>query len=332
MMSHSYQPSPFIDAAAVEAWDAWFRWRDHGQLRDVSIDATWQRIATSLAAAETDSVNARTQQILGAISQWRLVLDERLLSTLGTGRGALIDDPVAVLNAAAFVSTGDSTEAAFDFAMLHEVAGLALRCLDNAAILLPAAGLSQNLRIGLIGVADALALLATPFDSAAGRACAAAMARALAEGCLAANIQLAAQRGAQSVCNEALLDILHRRAMPAELLASANQHGLRYRQLTAITAHPRLALFANNVSDALDPMPQRATKSNSRTEVLNTPVVVSIEAQLELRGAMQPWIDAPIEYPIRVPHAPDPSSISRYGRLAAAHDLGELCWRVDATR
>ena len=122
MMSHSYQPSPFIDAAAVEAWDAWFRWRDHGQLRDVSIDATWQRIATSLAAAETDSVNARTQQILGAISQWRLVLDERLLSTLGTGRGALIDDPVAVLNAAAFVSTGDSTEAAFDFAMLHEVA------------------------------------------------------------------------------------------------------------------------------------------------------------------------------------------------------------------
>lgn len=332
MMSHSYQPSPFINAAAVEAWDAWFRWRDHGQLRDVSIDATWQRIAVYLAAAETDSAGAWTQQILGAMSHWQLMLDERLLSTLGTGRGAVIDDPAAVLNAAAFVSAGDSTEVEFHFDTLREVAGLAVRCLDNAAILLPAASLSQDVYIGLIGVADALALLATPFDSAAGRAFAAEMARALAEGCLAANIQLAAQRGAQSVCDGALLDLLHRRAMPATLLALANQHGLRYRKLTAITAHPRLALFANNVADALDPMPQRATKSNARSEVSHTPVSASIEAQVELRGALQPWIDASIKYPIWVPHLPDPSSISRYRRLAATHDLGELCWRVGATR
>lgn len=45
--------APFIDAAAVEAWDAWFRWRDD-ELHDLSIEDTWWRVAATLASAEAE--------------------------------------------------------------------------------------------------------------------------------------------------------------------------------------------------------------------------------------------------------------------------------------
>jgi hypothetical protein len=41
--------SAFMTPLAVETWDAWFRWRDRGQLRDRTIDATWERVATCLS-------------------------------------------------------------------------------------------------------------------------------------------------------------------------------------------------------------------------------------------------------------------------------------------
>lgn len=323
MMSPSFQPSPFIDAAAVEAWDAWFRWRDHGQLRDVSIDATWQRITNALIAVETELRDVWTQQIFAAISHWQLILDERLLSSLGTGLEAPVGDLVAVLNAAAFVCEAGTSTATLDFNALRDVAGLAVRCLDNATILQPATDLPSGLRIGFIGVADALALLGIRFDSASARTCAAQMANALAEGCLIANVRLAKQRGAQMLCDQAVLHLLQRRAMPAELIASANEHGLRYAALTAITSQPRLALFANNVADALDPI---SAKITARTDTSHTHTPVSIEAQIKMRGAMQSWIDAPIEYPIRVECDPDAFSARHFDRLAAALDLGELRW------
>ena len=52
MMLERDSPSPFLDPVAVEAWDAWFRWREDGQLRDISVEATWERVAGALAQAE----------------------------------------------------------------------------------------------------------------------------------------------------------------------------------------------------------------------------------------------------------------------------------------
>jgi hypothetical protein len=56
----------------------------------------------------------------------------------------------------------------------------------------------------------------------------------------------------------------------------------------------------------------------------------SIAAQIGLRGAVQPWIDAPIDYPFRVAHAPDAQVTNRLQELAAANRLGSLSLAVHA--
>src|SRR4051812_42795915 len=47
-----YEPSPFSDPVAVDAWDSWFRWRDGNRLYDLSIETTWLRVARALAGVE----------------------------------------------------------------------------------------------------------------------------------------------------------------------------------------------------------------------------------------------------------------------------------------
>jgi hypothetical protein len=50
----------------------------------------------------------------------------------------------------------------------------------------------------------------------------------------------------------------------------------------------------------------------------------SLSAQIKLRGAVQPWIDAPIRYPFRVTGASASRSNAYWQRLAEAHQLGEV--------
>jgi ribonucleoside-diphosphate reductase alpha chain len=96
-------------------------------------------------------------------------------------------------------------------------------------------------------------------------------------------------------------------------------------RLTAIEPHPRLALLANNVSDALDPLSAPDARcrvdapDGARTlasagfarslrrqlgladdESFATPVQAQLAAQTEMRAALQPWVDRPIEYALRV--------------------------------
>lgn len=354
-MTDLLRPSPFIDLAAVEAWDAWFRWREQADLRDFSIEDTWRRVSAALASIEPGGEAATWRaRFMDAFASWRLLPDECLLADAGTDRTARRNGVLhASLNAAGFVSTGPATNATIDLAAMGDCAALAVRALDNAALLTGIA--SPCLRIGMLGVADALALLGLGYDSNPGRAQAAAMARALAEGCLRGNIMLAAERGAcgREAC--ASLAGARRRGLPEELLNDAARRGVRHGQLTAITSQPRLALLANDVADAVDPLRGKdhahviAASNGHRTlrssgyalnilhawgrepDDASAPARPSWRAQIAMRAALQPWMDEPIAYPLLATDDLDDAQRLEARKLAAFHGLVEPVWRDEAT-
>lgn len=326
-------PPSFIDLAAVEAWDAWFRWRqDGGELRDISIRDTWKRVARTLSAAEceTDAV-AFERQLNEALESWRLLLDETLLATAGTGAPSWEDDGlVAVLNLATFVKLPGTPDASVDWSGIEATADLAVHALDNAMMLaMPVHAVpGLHMRIGVIGLADALLLLGERYDSAYGRRLGHDIAQCLAAGCLRGSLRLARERGARCDLSGHSTLGYKLRQISESLAEEAALTGLRHARLTAITSQPRLALFANNVADAIDPLSVNGnlhTIDNGHTSrtvaslgyaleflrrrnaTVASPFVPprraaeSSEVQMDMRAAMQMWIDQPILYPMSSP-------------------------------
>jgi len=347
--------SPFITPLAVEAWDTWFRWRDCGQLRDLTIEATWERVATSLTTERTGTARDDfRRRLLHAFGGWRLLLDERVLTTAGTSRCVWPDDGLAAtLNVARFVKAPYTPRAEFDRAAFEETADLAVRALDDATLVVraPRPTVPAHLRIGMIGVADALVLLGIAYDSPAALAQTATFSQALAHGCLQGSLAMAHERGARLPCPPAWQVRERSRQTPPELIAEAARSGLRHDGLTALTSRQHLAWLANDVSDALDPLRargcayefacgngRRCVQSEgyarivarhlgaSRIDALLGPV--SVSAQLRLRAAAQAWIDEPIAYPVRVDTRPDADAIVGYRALAHELTLGKFAWRL----
>jgi ribonucleoside-diphosphate reductase alpha chain len=249
--------SPFTDLAAVRAWDAWFRWRDATGLHDRTIESTWWRVARAAAACEGAFAGAWERRYFDALSRWRLLPDERVLRGAGTGVDDLGNGTPwrASVNVGAFVRS-DS----LDLEGIGDIAALAVRLLEGATA-------GASLRIGLIGVADALRQLAIPYDD-------------IAAAKIAGDVAAALSRGAR---------------------LGAEERGRDTAGLTGIAPQARLARLANNASDAVDPAPGDAASPLS---------------QLRLRVAMQPWIDAPIDYPlIGDPGAPD-ADLAAFARSA----------------
>jgi ribonucleoside-diphosphate reductase alpha chain len=346
--------SPFVETAAVDAWDAWFRWRDHGVLRDLTVDATWDRVATALTSVEsTTTAPIWKRRFTDAFDAWRLLLDERIFATAGTGEHKWHNDGlVAALNVAAFVRAPLTSRAAFDQTGIEDVAALAVRALDDARVLVGnAAAVNGDFRIGMVGLADALTLLGLAYDSADGRAQATFIAQALAQGCLRGSLQLVRERGATAPCTQEWRARAQAKGVAAELVDEAARHGIRHRRLTAITSQRKLALLANNVADALDPLidstrPEIATVGDAQRGALArgyapTPSVLyvqpapeagkcsvaSVTAQLELRAAVQPWIDDPITYPLLVDSEPDEQLSAQWTTMATERGLPKPGWR-----
>lgn len=346
--------SPFVETAAVDAWDAWFRWRDHGALRDLTVDATWDRVATTLAAVESAvATSTWKRRLTDAFDAWRLLLDERILATAGTGEhGWRNGKLVAALNVAAFVRAPLTSRAAFDQAGFVDVAALAVRALDDANVLLEDAAAGHgDFRIGMIGLADALRRLGLAYDSAEGRAQAALIARALAQGCLRGSLQLARERGATVTCTREWRARAQVQGVAMQWVDEAARYGLRHSRLTAIASQWKLALLANNVADALDPLVdarqppvaaigdgQRRAPAREHVSTSGAPAaqaqsdsgrssVASVTAQLELRAAMQPWIDDPIAYPLLVDSAPDEQLSAHWTAIAKERGLPKPGWR-----
>ena len=352
-MTDLHRPSPFVNLAAVEAWDAWFRWREKADLRDLSIEDTWRRVSAALASIEPDGETATWQaRFTDAFASWRLLPDERLLASAGTGRTTHWDGVLhASLNAAGFACRSPATGASMELSALSDCAALAVRMLDNAAL---AAGIAApHLRIGMVGVADALALLGLCYDSDSGRMQATAMARALAEGCLYGSTMLAAERGPSGHETHVSIARARSRGLPEELLNAAARHGMRHVDMTAITSQPRLALLANDLADAVDPLRGKnhaiviSASDGQRTTVrssgyaLNTLHAGGIDpedmpdtlpdmswmAQIKMRAALQPWIDERIDYPLLATHDLGEAQRLEARKLAAGNELGEPIWR-----
>ena len=312
------RPTRFTQTDAVEAWDAEFRWRAAGKLRDVTIDDTWWRVADHAASAEGIEAGLWSHRFVDAFARWRLLPEERILRSAGTDTALDVPAvPAAVLNAAAFVVKTPGAGTYFDRDRFVATAALAVRFLDDVA---GAAGMQpppSRLRIGLIGLADALKALELSYSLTDGRYQAAQFARALAEGCLRGSIDLAEERGpriAPETCR-ARIDCLRRRQMPDWLVERALRIGMYHESLTAIHSHPFLARLANGVADAIDPLAPDACDAGSAD------CGQTYTTELEMRAEIQRWIDEPISYALRIPAsevASSPVDDSGRGEQSAA--------------
>ena len=295
----------FTEPRSVEAWDAWFRWRHAGLLRDVSIDDTWQRVANVLGGTDRSTCEA----CVDAFAHWRLLPDERLLARAGTGLPFRFDSaPRAVLVVPGFL-TGPSAALRFDWGLLRRTARLAVRALAGLADTVPAA---TSLGIGLIGLADALQRLRLDYDSDQGREFARQVGSTLAHGCLEGSIEAAARQANGNPPTDEQLQRWRARGIEPRLIEDALGTGVAHDRLTSLERAPRLALLANDVADALDPlMNGRGAEARGATRRTTTnhegpPVApVSPTAQLRMRAVMAPWVDVPIDHHLHVGQAPN---------------------------
>lgn len=321
----------FTDPAAVDAWDLWFRWREGARLRDLTIDATWERIARAVAGASSADTTLWTQRYIDAFSKWQILPCERLLRDAGTGAAAAAP-PQAALNVSAFVRQSRGAAARFDRDEFMRICGLAVRFLDDAS--LASGHVAGGLQIGLFGVADALSQLGCGYAGEAARAQAREVAAAFAEGCLLGDLALARERGANAMDGKRWGARFRARGLSGEVLADARRYGLRYSRLTAIGSQPRIALLANNAADALDPAVrmsahERPAAARWRDATLDRMGLASAQtAQLELRAAIQTWIDRPIDTPLLALREPDEATRAECAALAASFALKPPRWRL----
>jgi ribonucleoside-diphosphate reductase alpha chain len=312
-------PTHFASPDAVEAWDAEFRWRQADRLRDVTIDDTWRRVADAAASSEVGQAALWAHRYMDAFARWRLLPDERLLRSLGTDQPVdPAPEPGAVLNAAAFVVDTPYAGAYFDRDRFAATASLAVRFLDDVSGATGAEPRARRVRIGMIGLADALQALDLEYESTYARHQAALIARALAEGCLRGSVELADERGSRVALDarEERVHCMRRRQMPEWLIERARRIGMCHDSLTAIDSHPNLARLANGVANGVDPVtPDAGTRwqdNCSRTYA----------AELEMRAEIQPWIDEPISYALVAPegahgHSPPPGVESAPSPIAS---------------
>lgn len=314
-------PTSFVDPVAVEAWDAWFRWREGNELRDLTIDATWSRVTGALSSLAPAQPVQHEQQIGDAISSWRLLPDERILAGAGT-RGFVWPRRglSTTINVARFVSLPFTARASFQAEPLAATVLLALRLMDDVR---HAAGCADAaLRLGIVGLADAVALLGADYTDDSGVAAAEQIARLFATASLLASSELARERGAVAD-TDAREHTLRR--FDAQLSAGERRtirvHGLRFGPLTTADSQPRLALLANNVADALQPLrgerqtydiggphggrqsvgsgfaltlwQQLCARSHEEIYPLPTAAATTAAHQARIEATVQHWLDLP---------------------------------------
>ena len=334
--------TPFSSTHAVETWDAWFRWRERGRLRDVTVEDTWARVASAVSAGLRTPRADFAPHLFDAMHGWKLLLDERLLASAGTPSPQWDARNLgAALNVAAFVRAPGMAHATLDLAALQESACLAVCALDAAARAIATDMPPRSLHIGLLGVGDALHALGLEYDSDAACAQVAAVAAALAHSSLSCALALARAAPPAVQPDPAWFERAARRALPREWLDAAARHGVAFDTLTAIVPQQRLASFANRASDALDPVLEPAAtpsafdvargaplRLNVASAHRHAPAVASVAAQLRLRAVAQPWIDAPIDYPVVCAAAPDSGTQETWRAQALELGLVPPLWRL----
>jgi ribonucleoside-diphosphate reductase alpha chain len=320
--SPSGRPLAFSERVSAEAWDAWFRWRDDTGLHDANIGSTWARVANALASVEGEAKAHWTHMFESLLQGWHALPDPRILAAAGTGFAPWpADELSAVVNVSTCVRDAFTPQARLDLAAVEYAAGICVRMLDNAILLVECPEGAQRLCVGLVGLADALLMLDLAYDSVAARDSAQNIAASLAQGCARESTRLAAERGTRAIANGARGGPREaQQGRRCEFPAAPQRHS----QLTAITPQRQLALLANNVANALDPLRgylqmdcidgpdggrvlrssgstleqfERRPRTSHGDYTIDTAVNVPRSAQQAMRAAVQPWIDVSIDYP-----------------------------------
>lgn len=320
-------PTKFTTPLAVDTWDAHFRWRVGDDLRDRTIDATWRRVASAVAGVETGDAEQWEGCFVEAFQGWRLLPDPRLLKWAGTGRTDILpEDPRATLNLGTFVVHPLTSPPYFDYEAFNHAADLAIRFLDDTALAYGRMRCPRAVGVGMMGFADALAALGWPYMSEHACDFASALGKALSAACLESSSRLMEQRG--SCTRSAGTDEQDKRCT----CRASSGNVTRHPQMTAIHSQPLLALFANEASDALDPrcaaVAGAASEWGPPTQAEPVDTLQLLMQQLRLRGRLQPWIDAPIDYPL-VYDAPilEPGVVLACSQYARQQNLPEPKFR-----
>ncbi|MBN9430540.1 MAG: adenosylcobalamin-dependent ribonucleoside-diphosphate reductase [Burkholderiales bacterium] len=168
------------------------------------------------------------------------------------------------LNLARFVVDPFGTAPAFDFERFRRVVPIAVRALDNVLDLTmwplaeqrDEAMAKRRIGLGFTGLGNALTMLKLRYDSAAGRAMAAEIARTMRDCAYEASVELAIERGAFPLFDAAsYLAEPHAAArLPQPLQARIAEHGIRNSHLLSIAPTGTISIaFAGNASGGIEP-------------------------------------------------------------------------------
>lgn len=167
------------------------------------------------------------------------------------------------LNLPAYVKNPFTDEARFDFELFAQVTAIAVRMLDNVLIATRwpleeqarEADAKRRLGLGFTGLGDALIMLGLRYDSDAGRALAADVARDMRDRSYAASVDLAKERGAFPLLEvEKYLQSGFAARLPDNIKADIRAHGIRNSHLTSIAPTGTISLaFADNASNGVEP-------------------------------------------------------------------------------
>ena len=99
---------PFSCDISRHIWDAKYRYRDAGKVKDATAEDTWRRVARALAGAETNDRAPWEQRFYGALEDFKFLPGGRILAGAGTGHR------VTLFNCFVMGRIGDSMDGIFD--------------------------------------------------------------------------------------------------------------------------------------------------------------------------------------------------------------------------
>ena len=169
----------FPNRLAEEIWTSRYRFVAPEGAPELSIDATWARVARVLAAVEPEAEAAWEGRFADALADFRFLPGGRILAGAGTGRR------VTLCNCFVMGQIEDTLDGVFT----------ALR--EGALTMQQArtARASRRLGLGITGLADALIMLGLRYDGEAARRVAAGAMRGVTQAAYWASVEIARDKG-----------------------------------------------------------------------------------------------------------------------------------------
>jgi ribonucleoside-diphosphate reductase alpha chain len=243
------------------------------------------------------------------------------------------------INLTCFVSEPFTAAARVDLAAIAAAVAVATRLLDNIIDCsrfplqrqAEQARGSRRIGLGITGLADALIMAGLHYASPAAREQAAAIMATVCHAAYRCSVGLAAEKGPFPFFDRRhYLASGFLRAMPADITEAIAANGIRNSHLTAIAPTGTISLLAGNISSGMEPVfdfrPLRRVldaqgrcqdfeledyayrlwreQGHAGTDLPDyfvTAEAVSAGAQLQMQGALQPFVDNAISKTITVP-------------------------------